>query len=68
MSKKKGRIAQDEVLGIVEQAIALERQRIEIMPDAEVEEVSGGVLGIGSSGGGIGTAGFFPSSGGGVLD
>ena len=62
MSKKKGRIAQDEVLGIVEQAIALERQRIEIMPDAQIDEVSGGILGI-SSGGGIGTAGFFPSEG-----
>lgn len=62
MSKKKGRIAQDEVLGIVEQAIALERQRIEIMPDAEVDEVSGGIVGVGS-GGGIGIAGFFPSVG-----
>lgn len=60
MSKQNGRIAQDEVLGIVEQAIALERQRIEIMPDAQIDEVGGGVgidLKIDTST----TMGFFPT-------
>ena len=61
MSKKKGRIAQDEVLGIVEQAIALERQRIEIMPDAQIDEVGGGVQLPGLKIDTSTTMGFFPT-------
>lgn len=41
MPKKSGRIAQDEILAIVEQAVALERQRIENVTDAEIDGVGG---------------------------
>lgn len=41
MPRKTGRIAQDEVLAIVEQAVALERQRIESVTDTEIDSVGG---------------------------
>lgn len=43
MTSKIKRVAQDEVLSIVEQAIALERQRVDIIPDADLDEVGGGL-------------------------
>lgn len=50
MPRKSGRIAQDEVLAIVEQAVALERQRIESVTDAEIDSV-GGAFDLGPIGG-----------------
>lgn len=41
MPRKSGRIAQNEVLAIVEQAVALERQRIENVTEAEIDGVGG---------------------------
>lgn len=42
MSKKNGRIAQDQLLASVEQAIALERQRIDSIPDDQLGDIGGG--------------------------
>lgn len=42
MSKKTGRIAQDQLLASVEQAIALERQRIDSIPDEQLGDIGGG--------------------------
>lgn len=42
MARKSERIAQDQVLAIVEQAVALERQRIENMPAGQIDSVGGG--------------------------
>lgn len=43
MSKKNGRIAQDQLLASVEQAVALERQRIDSITEEQVDEVGGGI-------------------------
>jgi hypothetical protein len=42
MARKSERIAQDQVLAIVEQAVALERHRIENMPAGQIDSVGGG--------------------------
>lgn len=42
MARKIERIAQEQVHAIVEQAVALERQRIENMPAGQIDSVGGG--------------------------
>lgn len=43
MARKIERIAQEQVHAIVEQAVALERQRIENMPAGQIDSVGGGI-------------------------